>query len=102
MHGGVLAARDLFYGLGGGYLYVRLDGVPEGAQVQIEFDGGILVTPEGATGRVMELRTAFDQSRSNRFRVLISHNHLTPSVLPLQGWLALGQVGEEQATLVHN
>jgi hypothetical protein len=95
MHGGFPAARDLFYGLGDGKLFVRLDGVPDGGSVQIEFEQQPLLTPSVAGGRILECSVVFDpDSCGNRFRVHIAHHNLTPVVWPLEGWLALSEEAE--------
>ena len=50
MHGGVAVARELYYGTGGGKLFVRLEGVAAGTRFTIEFETGSVPT-RSATGQ---------------------------------------------------
>jgi len=86
MHGGAPLTREIFYGVGDGVLFVRLDGAATGVTAQIEFEGNGIVTPKAATGRVIELSTPV---RGTRFRVLLSQNGLAPSTLPAHGWIEI-------------
>ncbi len=93
MHGGLVAAREIFYGMGDGFLYVRLDGVAAGAKVQIEFERG-MVNPEIVTSRVMEMKVPLREPAL--FRIHVSHNDLPAIVLPAHGWLQMSLTAELQ------
>jgi alpha-amylase/alpha-mannosidase (GH57 family) len=84
MHGGAPPVREMFYGLDGPLLFVRLDGASS-AQFGVEFESG----PEPArvvAGRIVEIEVP---RKGNRFRVTIARDGLPPATLPPEGWIDL-------------
>jgi alpha-amylase/alpha-mannosidase (GH57 family) len=80
--------RELFYGIGGENLFVRLDGVGSGtagAAFQIEFESGGVAT-QSARGRVVELSA---RRSGSRFRIAISKDGLPAETVPANGWVEL-------------
>jgi alpha-amylase/alpha-mannosidase (GH57 family) len=86
MHGGFIPAREMLYGCGNGYLYIRLDGAPPAA-FTVEFEDGP-AEADIASGRVIEMRVK--QRCGERFRVRVSHNGLPDALLPAEGWIEVG------------
>ncbi len=85
MHGGSVAAREMFYGCDEAHLYIRLDGAGS-SQVTVEFESGP-VNADIAAGRILEIRVP---RVGERFRVLIEQGSLAPAALPASGWIEIG------------
>src|SRR6266700_1845871 len=87
MHGGTLAAHEMFYGCDGQRVSIRLDGISAGAIIEVEFETG-MVEAEIASGRILEMRAPL---AGHRFRVHVSHNGLAAVTLPTHGWIEIGE-----------
>ena len=85
MHGGEIAVRELFYGVDGEQLFVRLDGAAEG-RFGIEFkDGKSEVTM--IRGKIVEMRAPLS---GTRFRVTLERDDLPTVFIPTEGdWLGI-------------
>jgi hypothetical protein len=84
MHGGSVAAQELFYGLDDANLYIRLDGT-EGDSFEVEFETGA-AKPEIARGRIVEMKMP---KSGKMFRVVVKKDGLVVGTLPGQGWIAI-------------
>ncbi len=82
--GGGQAVREFFYGCDAEHLFVRVDGA-KGAEFGIEFERGSGVV-KVAKGKIVELETP---RLGNRFRLIVAHDGLPPSVVPADGWIEL-------------
>ncbi|MGH9594420.1 MAG: glycoside hydrolase family 57 protein [Bryobacteraceae bacterium] len=88
MHGGAPPVREMFYGVNGQRLFVRLDGASgsqSGAQFGVEFDSGP-VAARVIVGRIVEMEVP---RNGVRFRVTIARDGLPPATLPAEGWIDL-------------
>jgi alpha-amylase/alpha-mannosidase (GH57 family) len=82
MHSGFSPVREMYYGVEGTHLFVRLDGA-SGGSYGVEFESG----PAPArviAGRIVEMQVP---RNGNRFRVTIARDGLPPTTLPADGWL---------------
>ncbi len=77
MHGGSVAAQEMYYGWDETNLYIRLDGT-DGDSFEIELDTGA-VKPEIARGRIVEMKTP---KSGKMFRVVVKKNGLVIGTLP--------------------
>ena len=84
MHGGAPPLRELFYGLQGDRLFVRLDGASD-ARFGVEFETGPAPV-HSVRGHVIEMETP---RAGSRFRVTLSRDGLPAATLPAQGWIEL-------------
>jgi hypothetical protein len=84
MHGGVPAAREMFYGSNGTDLFVRLDAVSKGT-FGIEFENGP-AEARVVAGRIVEMETP---AKGDRFRVTVQRDGLPIMTLPAEGWIDL-------------
>jgi alpha-amylase/alpha-mannosidase (GH57 family) len=84
MHSSEQAVREMFYGVKGAKLFVRLDGALE-ADVGIEFELGP-ARARVARGRVIEMEA---ERTGDRFRVTIARHGLPAATVPAEGWIEL-------------
>jgi len=85
MHGGAPPAREMYYGTGGGQLYVRIESPGAGVRFALEFESGPVPT-RIALGRTLEMAAVLAGSR---FRVIAESDGLPPTTLPAQGWIEI-------------
>jgi alpha-amylase/alpha-mannosidase (GH57 family) len=84
MHGGSVAAQELFYGWDQTSLYIRLDG-SEGDSFEVEDEKGAM-TAEVAKGRIVEIKVP---RPAKMFRVVVKKGGLVVGTLPAQGWIGV-------------
>jgi alpha-amylase/alpha-mannosidase (GH57 family) len=85
MHGGSVAAVEMFYGWDEKDLYIRLDG-SDGDAFEVEFDNGA-VPVEVAKGRIVEMKSPMS---GKAFRVVVKQAGLVVGILPARGWIGIG------------
>ncbi|HTB14468.1 MAG TPA: hypothetical protein VK752_23015 [Bryobacteraceae bacterium] len=84
MHGGSVAAQELFYGWDETSLYIRLDGT-EGDEFEVEDEKGVLAA-QVAKGRIVEIKVP---RPAKMFRVVVKKGGLVVGTLPAQGWIGV-------------